>query len=104
MKKLDVQARLQYARSAVAVLRALHIVDRTMGYKELGLAVGLISDNERWEPWHRQQTADILDVASAVENKAGATDTRPLEFDRIINEREGKPGKGIAKKSRLIKG
>ena len=103
MKKLDAQARLTYARAAVAVLRALKIIDQTMGYKEFGQAIGLIGDDEKWEPWHRQQTADILNVASAVENMAGETDTVPLQFDRIINNRRGEAGPGVDRQTRIIK-
>jgi hypothetical protein len=103
MKKLDVQARLECARCAVAVLRALKIVDKQMSYKNLGKAVGLISDAEGWEPWHQQQTRDILNIAAAIEDQAGSTTTEPLEFDRIINHKKGKAGKGISKMSRIVR-
>src|SRR5882724_7049332 len=35
MKAIDAQARLEYARAAVAVLRALRVMDKTMRYREL---------------------------------------------------------------------
>jgi hypothetical protein len=59
MEGLDIQDRLEYARAAVAVLRALKIKDSTMGYGELARAIGLIPEGGRWEPWHRQQVADF---------------------------------------------
>ena len=40
MNKLDVQARLEYARAAVAVLRSLKITDRTMRYSDFAAAIG----------------------------------------------------------------
>jgi hypothetical protein len=103
MRKLDVQARLEYARCAVAVLRALKIVDKKMSYKDLGKAVGLISDPEVWEPWHQQQARDILNIAAAVEDQAASTPTEPIEFDRIINDKKGEPGEGILKKSKIVR-
>ena len=103
MKKIDVQARLEYARYAVAVLRTLKILDREMSYKEFGNAIGLIADGEKWEPWHQQQTRDTLDLVAATERKAVNTPTEALEFNRIINYRKGKSGKGILKSSKLVK-
>ena len=55
MKTLDVQARLEYGRAAISVLRALKIADRTMRYHEFARAIGLIADGEDWQPWYRQQ-------------------------------------------------
>ena len=105
MKRLNVQDRLEYARCAVAVLRALKITDRTMRYNELARAIGLMSDNDRWEPWHRQQIEAILQIAAAVERQrwgGEATDIEPLEFDRIVTE-DGQPGAGVTKDSRIIR-
>jgi hypothetical protein len=70
MKRVDVQARLEYARAAVAVLRALKISDRTMRYGEFAKAIGLIADNEPWEVWHRNQVSDILRIVAAVEHQS----------------------------------
>jgi hypothetical protein len=47
----------------------LKITDRTMRYNELARAIGLMSDNDRWEPWHRQQIEAILQIAAAVERQ-----------------------------------
>jgi hypothetical protein len=102
MKTLDVQARLEHARAAVAVLRALRIAHRTMRYGEFATAIGLISDGGRWEPWHRQQITDILTCIAAVERQAGQNaGIDPLQFDRIVNER-GEPGIGFHKTSKLV--
>jgi hypothetical protein len=47
----------------------LKITDRTMRYNELARAIGLMSDNDRWEQWHRQQIEAILQIAAAVERQ-----------------------------------
>jgi hypothetical protein len=44
VKTLDVQAKLEYARSAVAVLRALQITGKTMRYGEFAQAIGEIRE------------------------------------------------------------
>lgn len=103
MKTLDVQARLEYGRAAVAVLRALKIADRTMRYSELAKAIGLISDGEDWEVWYRQQIGDILNLIAATEKQAGEhTGVDPLEFDRIVTA-QGEPGAGFYKSSRIVR-
>jgi hypothetical protein len=103
MKTLDVQARLEYGRAAVAVLRALKIANRTMRYGEFAKAIGLMGDDESWQPWHRQQIGDILNLIAAAERQAGQnTGVDPLEFDRIITA-QGEPGVGFYKSSRIVK-
>ena len=101
-KTLDVQARLEYARAAVAVLRALRIMDATMRYNEFARAIGLMAADEKWEAWHRRQVADILNVTAAVERQAGpsASDT-PLEINRIVGA-SGEPGAGYHKSARIV--
>jgi hypothetical protein len=104
MKTLDVQARLEYARAGVAVLRALQIRSATMRYNEFGKAIGLIPDEEHWQAWHQQQVAGILRLIAAAEKQAGKkTGVAPIEFDRILNEK-GMPGAGIRKPSRIVIG
>jgi hypothetical protein len=102
VKKIDVQTRREYARCAVAVLRTLKLAHTKMSCKNLGLTVGLIADGEKWEPWHQQQTRDIVNIAAAVERHAGTTDTEPLEFGRIINLRSGEPGAGATHETHLV--
>ncbi len=103
MDALDVQDKLEYARSAVAVLRALKIHNATMSYRDLAKAVGLIRGDEGWKPWHRQQVPDILCIAAAVERFGTTTIADPLEFDRIINEDTGEPGAGVFKDSFIVR-
>ena len=104
MKALDIQDRLQYARAAVAILRALKITDSTMRYGELARAIGLIRDGGRWEPWHRQQVTDILHLAATAERQGHANpDTPPLEFERIVNAESRKAGAGIARNSKTTR-
>jgi hypothetical protein len=103
MKPLDVQARLEFARAGAAVLRALALVDKTMRYHQFGIAVGLIADDAKWEPWHRQQVQDVLNIISAVEDTANKNSgTARLEYERIVNE-SGEPGAGITKKSKIVR-
>jgi hypothetical protein len=103
MKKIDIQECLDYARCAVAVLRTLTIKKQTMTYSEFANAIGLLEDDDSWRPWHRQQTSLILNLVSAAETKLGVTKTEKLEYDRIINAKQGKAGKGIVKTSRLVR-
>ena len=107
MKAIDVQARLEYARTAVAVLRALKITGRTMRYGELAKAIGLISDGEAWHVSHRGQITDILNLAAATERQANSSSgadslkTDALDFDRIVKD-DGQPGAGFHKTSRIV--
>jgi hypothetical protein len=105
MKTLNVQDRLEYARCAVAVIRALKILGiKQMRYQQFGRAIGLIADGERWQVWHKQQVEAILHVTAAVERQHwGGEDKKiePLEFDRIVTD-TGKPGTGIVKNSRIV--
>lgn len=104
MEGLDVQDRLEYARAAVAVLRALKITDSTMRYGELARAIGLIREGGRWEAWHRQQVADILQLVAATERQGHAKEgAEALEFDRIVTAETGKAGAGVTKNSRIIR-
>jgi hypothetical protein len=103
MKALNVQDRLEFARCAVAVLRALTITGQTMRYEQFGRAIGLIADSEPWQVHHRQQTTAILNITAAVERYAlGGKDKSitPLEYDRIVTK-SGKPGAGFTKHSRI---
>ena len=68
MKTLDVQARLEYARAGVAVLRALKLADRTMRYGEFARAIGLIPDGEIWQAWHRKQISEKWVSASLTQS------------------------------------
>ena len=102
MKTLDVQARLEYARAGVAVLRALKLADRTMRYGEFARAIGLIPDGEIWQAWHRKQISEILNLIAAVERQAGqSTDLESVEFERIVTA-DGEPGVGFYKSSRIV--
>lgn len=104
MKTLNVQDRLEYARCAVAVIRALKITDKKMRYHELGKAIGLIADNEQWQPWHQQQVKAILIIAAAVERQGlGGIDRTidRLDFRRIVDQ-HGRPGAGVTKTSKIV--
>jgi hypothetical protein len=102
MKTLDVQARLEYARAAVAVLRALRISDSKMRYGEFAKAIGLMADGESWEVWHRTQTRDILNLVAATERQAGPnTEIEPIQFERLVTA-DGEPGTGFYKTSRIV--
>jgi hypothetical protein len=100
MKTLDVQARLEYARAGVAVVRALRTAKATMRYKEFGEAIGLIPEGGDWEPWYRQQIRDVLNIIAAVTNQPGCAKIE-LDFERIVTE-DGEPGAGFYKTSRIV--
>ncbi|MBV8068513.1 MAG: hypothetical protein JO270_01310 [Acidobacteriaceae bacterium] len=46
-----------------------------------------MSDEGRWEPWHRQQIRGILNLVAAVEREASQnTGHEKLQFQRLVNE------------------
>jgi len=103
MKTLDVQSRLEYARAAVAVLRALQVTNGKMRYRDLAIAIGVMSHDEKWEVWHRTQLTDILNLAAAAENQGRPAGSIPLEFERIVTEAADEPGAGFYRKSKITR-
>lgn len=102
-KSIDAQARLGCARTAVGVLRTLQITNSKLSYRDFARAIGLMSDEEAWRPWHQQQVKDILILVAATERKAGGkVEIKPLQFDRIINAREGRSGIGVHNVSKIV--
>lgn len=110
MRALDVQDRLEYARAAVAVLRAIKIMDERIGrahgqrttirYQDFARAIGLIPDAEKWHISYRNQIADILNLAAACNRQR-----RPrivLEIERVVDQ-SGKPGSGFWKEARIVR-
>ena len=100
VKTLDVQDRLEYARAAVAVLRALKILDRTMRHQDFARAIGLMPDAEKWYISYRNLIADILNLAAACSRQRRPHIT--LEIDRVVDE-SGKPGSGFWKRARIVR-
>jgi hypothetical protein len=102
--KVSVQARLQYALAAVAVIRGLKITGKTMRYNELARAIGLLPEHDEWHVRYRTFITDILCIAAAVERQAGPHlgGSDPLDFDRIVKE-DGEPGTGILKTSKIVR-
>lgn len=94
-KPIDVQARLDRAQAAVAVLKTLEILGATMRYKDLARAIGLIPDGASWKASHRSQINDILAIVATSEKRGGKGKT-PLQFERIVGK-DGKPGKSAGK-------
>lgn len=102
MKALDVETRLEIARAAVAVLRALSISNRTMTYGELARAIGMVGRDETWEARHRTQITDLMRLIGAVERQAGsAAQTNPIEYERIVTQ-DGEQGAGFYKECRIV--
>ena len=97
-KKLDTLTLLQHACGAVSVLRSLKQDDRTTTYKPFAVAIGLIKPGGAWEPWHRRQVSDVLDLAALVAKHTGET----LDFARVINL-SGEPGVGLNRKSHFVR-
>ena len=77
MKTLTVEDRLSFARATAAVLRSLSVTDRTMRYKELAVAIGLMRADDKWEVWHRNQITEILNRAMHLTQVAQAVVVRP---------------------------
>ena len=75
-----------------------------MSYGEFARAIGLMTDADKWEVWHRQQVADILNLVAAAEGQSNKNiNIKKLEYDRVIVQRTGRSGKGIAKESRIVR-
>ncbi|HEX4157548.1 MAG TPA: hypothetical protein VHY79_03665 [Rhizomicrobium sp.] len=102
MKTLDVQARLEYARAAVAVLRALNILNMTMTYGQFAVAIGVMSKGEKWEVWHKNQINVILNLTAAAERQGRSPDSEPLEFEKLVRQSDGESGEGFYRKSRIV--
>jgi hypothetical protein len=102
--EVNVQDRLKYALSAVAVIRGLSLTGKTMRYNELARAIGLLAENAQWHVRYRSLITDILSIAAAVEKQTGPRfgGSDPLDFSNIVNE-DGEPGEGILKASRIIR-
>lgn len=103
MKSIDVQARLEYARAGVAVLRGLHLSNSNMRYAQFARAIGLMAPSEKWEVWHRGQVTEILNLVAAAARQGGGSDIDSLHFERILNA-DGKPGTGFWKSSKIVSG
>lgn len=72
-----------------------------MRYGEFAKVIGLIDDDTdggHWQPWHRSQVTDILNIVAAVEKQAG--EHGRLEYERLTNG-HGKPGDGVYKYSHI---
>src|SRR5215212_6604349 len=85
-KTVDVQARLEYARAAVAVPRALRIIKGTMRYGEFAVAIGLISEGDKWRSWHRNQLPQ--NSRSCCRNRKASRDKRWNFASRVFSSRE----------------
>jgi hypothetical protein len=100
---LDVQSRLEFARAAVAALRTLQIKNTEMTYGEFAKAIGLLSDDDHWKAWHRQQVRDILNLVAATQRKSGPkVKIKALDFNRVVNAKDRKPGRGLYDSTTLI--
>jgi len=102
VKTLDVQARPEYARAAVAVLRALQVTNGKMKYRDFAIAIGVMGQGDKWEVWHRTQITDILNLTAAAEHQGRPVGSISLEFERIVTGAADEPGEGFYKKSRIV--
>jgi hypothetical protein len=100
MKKLPVEDLLKCAARAVTVLRKLGEAGETTRYQAFGREIGLIGADERWEPWHRQQIATVLNLVAAADRLAN-NDRETLRYDRLVGAR-GTPGHGVHHVSRIV--
>ena len=105
MKTLNVKQRLDLASRGVEVLRTLASNKQKMQYEEFARAIGLMARADIWTVQHRDQVTAILSVMAAVERDGrGGREKKiaPLECDWIVNK-QGKPGAGFAKNSRIVR-
>jgi hypothetical protein len=105
LKTLNVKQRLDLASHGVDVLRASAGNKQTTRYEDFAKAIGLMARTDIFTVQHRDQVIAILSVMAAVERDGrGGKDRNvgPLEFDWIVNK-QGKPGAGIAKNSRIVR-
>lgn len=98
MKTLDVQTKLAFASAGVSVLRALKFAKTTMTYGDFASAIGLMHGDDGWKIWHRSQVTEILSLIAAAAGKK--TD---LDFT-LVHDQKGQHGKGLGKKSRIVRG
>lgn len=105
MKTLNVKQRLDLASRGVDVMRTLATNKQKMRCEEFAKAIGLMARTDIFTVQHRDQVIAILSVMAAVERDGRGGKDRtiaPLEFDWIVNK-QGKPGAGIAKNSRIVR-
>jgi hypothetical protein len=105
LKTINVKQRLDLASRGVDVLRALASNKQKMQYEEFAKAIGLMAKTDAWTVQQREQVTAILSVMAAVERDGrGGRDKKipPLEFDWIVNK-QGKPGAGFTKNSRIVR-
>lgn len=103
MKPLNVEARVGTGARGRRRSSRLKGYRQEKAYAEFSAAIGLIGGGEKWQPWHRQQIRDILNLVAATEEKAGSnTGAEALQFERIITADEGKPGAGFYKTSQIV--
>jgi hypothetical protein len=102
MKALNTEARLGYARAAVAVLRALKIADVKLSYRQFVTAIGLMAEDEEWQVWHRQEVTDILNLVGATARQAGSREIESIQFEQVVRAADGEPGAGFYKTARIV--
>jgi hypothetical protein len=105
LKTLNVKQRLDLATRGVDVLRALASSKQKMRYEDFAKEISLMARTDIFTVQHRDQVTAILSVIAAVERDGRGGKDRtiaPLEFDWIVNK-QGKPGAGFAKNSRIVR-
>ena len=74
-----------------------------MTYRQFACAVELMTDSDKWNARYKTLADSILKLVAATERRAGkGSAISRLEYDRVVNAKTGKPGKGLAKQSRLV--
>jgi len=70
-----------------------------MRYQDFAKAIGLMRENETWQPWHRHQVGEILYLAAAAEHQGPVTN--PLAFGVVVGV-DGEPGQGFYKNAKIV--
>jgi hypothetical protein len=84
-KQLTGVALAHYVGQMFLLLRKLREEDRTMSYEEVGRAIGLTAEDERWTQRQQYQISRILNATVAVDRYTTVQEITRDDIARIIN-------------------
>jgi len=97
---LTLETSLDYARCAVAVLRALKMIRATMTYQQFAKAIGAMPADGTWSIKYRDHhVKNVLTILGAVERLVHEND---LDFGLVVNKETGQPGAGFHKNHHIV--
>jgi hypothetical protein len=99
MRTFTTSQRLDAAAKTLVIYRMLMLTDRTIFYRQLAEAVGIIEPGERWMPVHRRRVGQTINAVRITAKQAGEND---IDFSRVVDKATGKPGAGFHKDPRVV--